>query len=142
MIILDTNVISEVMSLSPSPEVLAWLRAVPIFGLGTTTISIAEIRYGVARLPIGRRRSELEARFNNYRARIFDNRVFGFDGLAADAYGELVAARERRGRPLAGLDALIAAIASSRGLAVATRDVRDFEGCGILVIDPWNSGAT
>jgi len=137
MIVLDTNVISEVMSLAPSPVVLAWLRAVPIFDLGTTTISIAEIRYGVARLPIGRRRSELEARFNNYRARIFDDRVFGFDVLAADTYGEVVAARERNGRPLVGLDALIAAIAASRGFGVATRDVRGFEDCGFPVINPW-----
>jgi predicted nucleic acid-binding protein len=137
MIVLDTNVISEVMLPSPSPAVLAWLRGSPIFELATTTICVAEINYGLARLPFGRRRAEREAKFNNYRGQIFENRVFAFDTLAADAYGELVAARERSGRPLEGADGFIAAIALSRGLDIATRDVRGFEGCGVRVINPW-----
>jgi predicted nucleic acid-binding protein len=141
MIILDTNVISEAMSPSPSPAVLAWLDAVPIFELATTTINVAEIRYGLARLPFGRRRSDLEARFNNYRARVFESRVFGFDTLAADTYGELVAARERSGRPLDGPDGFIAAIAASRGLGVATRDIGDFDSCGLQVMNPWDFSA-
>jgi len=140
MIILDTNVISEVMLPSPSPAVLAWLRGVPTFDLATTTICLAEIGYGLARLPFGRRRSEREALFNNYRAQVFEDRIFAFDGLAADTYGELIAARERAGRPLPGLDGLIAAIAVSRGLAVATRDIHGFEGCGIPIVDPWATG--
>jgi predicted nucleic acid-binding protein len=140
MIILDTNVISEAMLPSPSPVVMDWLAARPSFDLATTTISIAEIGFGLARLPFGRRRAEREGLFDNLLARSFGDRIFGFDRPAADAYGELVAARERAGRPLLGLDALIAAIAASRGLGVATRDIGDFEGCGIPVIDPWNSG--
>jgi predicted nucleic acid-binding protein len=139
MIILDTNVISEVMLPSPSPMVLSWLRSLPIFELATTTICIAEIGYGLARLPYGRRRSERAARFDSYRVQIFENRIFAFDALAADAYGELMATRERNGRPLEGPDGFIAAIASSRGLAVATRDIRGFEGCGVELVNPWGT---
>jgi toxin FitB len=139
MIILDTNVISEVMSPSPSVVVLAWLRAMSIGELATTTICLAEIGYGLARSPLRRRRREREALFGRYRAEIFENRIFAFDGLAADIYGELVAGRDRIGRPLVGPDGFIAAIAASRRLGIATRDVSGFEDCGIPVINPWNS---
>jgi toxin FitB len=142
MIILDTNVISEVMAVQPSRAVAAWMDATPAFDLATTTINIAEIRYGLARLPFGRRRAGLEAQFESLLARVFNTRVFAFDGLAAGAYGELIAARERSGRPLDGPDGFIAAIAASRGLGIATRDIRGFEGCGIPVINPWNSATT
>ena len=141
MILLDTNVISEVMRLSPSSAVLAWLHAIPVSDLATTTVNVAEIRYGVARLPFGRRRYDLESRFNNYLVRVFANRVFGFDAAAADAYGELVAERTRIGRPLQRFDGLIAAIASSRRVGIATRDVRGFEWCGIELVNPWEVGA-
>jgi hypothetical protein len=140
MIIVDTNVISEAMLPAPSLVVMDWLAARPAFDLATTTISIAEIGFGLARLPFGRRRAERERLFSNLFARSFGDRVFGFDRLAADAYGELVAARERGGRPLLGLDALIAAIAASRGLAIATRDIPGFEGCGIDLVNPWVAG--
>jgi hypothetical protein len=98
MIVLDTNVISEVMSLAPSPAVLAWLRAVPIFDLGTTTISIAEIRYGVARLPIGRRRSELEARFQQLSCPHFS--TIAFSALTF-SLPTLTAKSSRRGNAMA-----------------------------------------
>ena len=139
MIILDTNVISEVMLPAPSAVVLAWLRAIPTVELATTTICIAEIGFGLARLPFGRRRHEREMLFNRYRAEIFEDRVLAFDDLAADAYGELVAARDRSGRPLTGPDGFIAAIAASRRLEMATRDVRDFADCGIPVVNPWDT---
>jgi predicted nucleic acid-binding protein len=141
MILLDTNVISEVMLASPSPSVEAWLAARPASDLATTTINIAEIRFGLARLPFGRRRAARETLFNSLIERSFGDRVFGFDQLAAGSYGELVASRERTGRPLVGFDALIAAIASSRGLGIATRDIRGFQGCGIDLINPWDDGA-
>ena len=140
MIILDTNVISEVMLPSPSTTVLAWLRAMPISELATTTICLAEIGYGLARSPLGRR--EREALFNRYRADVFENRIFAFDALAADTYGELAAARERIGEPLIGPDGFIAAIAVSRGLGIATRDISGFEDWGIPIINPWNSALT
>ncbi len=108
--------------------------------LATTTINIAEIKFGFARLSPGRRRGDLEARFFRLASRGFVGRVFGFDAPAADVFGELVAARQRLGRPLVGFDGLIAAIALSRGFALATRDVSDFEDCGITLFDPWNTG--
>ncbi|HJU16724.1 MAG TPA: type II toxin-antitoxin system VapC family toxin [Stellaceae bacterium] len=141
MIILDTNVISEVMRSSPNPVVLGWLRDRVFAELATTTITIAEIRYGLARLPFGRRRRDLEMRLDNFMARGFSGRLFDFDAAAADAYGDIVVARERIGRRLEGFDGLIAAIAKSRGLAVATRDTGDFENCGVPVISPWESPA-
>jgi hypothetical protein len=141
MIILDTNVISEAMLPSPSPTVMNWLDARPALDLATTTISVAEIGFGLARLPFGRRRTERERLFNSFIARALGVRIFGFDRLAADTYGELVAARARSGRPLDGPDGFIAAIASSRGLGIATRDIRGFEGCGIALVNPWEAGA-
>jgi predicted nucleic acid-binding protein len=139
MIILDTNVISEIMRASPDPVVLDWLRARPVVDLATTTITLAEIRYGLARLRFGRRRRDLETKFNSFVSRGLSDRTFDFDAAAAEAYGDLVVARERAGRPLEGFDGLIAAIAKSRGLAVATRDMQDFAACGIPVVSPWQS---
>ncbi len=139
MIILDTNVISEAMRSLPSPIVLGWLANWSKFEFATTTINIAEIRFGIARLPYGRRRTERDALLNNFVARSFGDRIFGFDQLAADAYGELVAARERAGHPLQGFDGLIAAIAASRGFVVATRNITDFENCGVPLINPWTA---
>lgn len=141
MIILDTNVVSEVMRAVPSPNVLDWLANRPAFDFAVTTITVAEIRFGLARLPLGRRRHERERLFDNFCARSFTGRILSFDELAADAFGELIAARERSGRPLLGFDSLIAAIAVSRGLGLATRNIRDFEACGIAVVDPWKPGA-
>ena len=123
---------------SPSPVVLDWLRSMPVHELATTTICVAEIGYGLARLPYGRRRSQQEAAFAAYRARVFEDRIFGFDILAADAYGELVAARQHLNRPLVGPDGFIAAIALSRGLSVATGDVGGFIDCGFPVANPWD----
>jgi predicted nucleic acid-binding protein len=137
MIILDTNVISELMLAAPQRNVLDWVNNQPLSELSTTTINVAEIRYGLARLPPGRRRTDLDMRFRAFAARGFANRVFDFDGTAAEVYGELIAARERSGRPLEGFDGLIAAIASSRGLPLATRNVADFADCGVTLICPW-----
>ena len=125
------------MKRSPEPRVKAWLRAQPLRELATTTITVAEIRYGLARLGPGHRRSELETRFQSFLARGFLNRVFAFDAASADAYGEIVFGREKDGRPLEGFDGLIAAVAQARGAAIATRNVRDFEGCGVTVLNPW-----
>lgn len=105
--------------------------------LATTTINVAEVRYGLARLPFGRRRRDLEERFAVLLSRLFGNRVYGFDALAAESYGELVAARVEIGRPMQRFDGLIAAIAASRSLGVATRNIRDFEGCGVPLVNPW-----
>jgi predicted nucleic acid-binding protein len=137
MILLDTNVVSEMMRPEPAASVVAWVRRRSIDDLATTTINIAEIRYGLARLEPGHRRTDLEARFNDFILRGFANRVFDFDGQAAEVYGELVVGRERAGRRLEGFDGLIAAIARSRSMSVATRNTTDFAGCGIEVLSPW-----
>lgn len=139
MIILDTNVISEIMRPDPARPVLDWLDGQSISDLATTCINLAEIRYGLARLRFGQRRSELESRFNIFVSRGLADRVFAFDGPAAEVYGDLVAAREQIGRRLEGFDGLIAAIARSRALPIATRNVGDFAACRIEVVSPWAS---
>jgi toxin FitB len=137
MIIIDTNVISELMRAAPEPAVLEWFRARSLAELATTAINLAEIRHGLARLPFGRRRQELETTFHSLASRGFGDRVFDFDAAAAEVFGDVVVARERAGRRLEGFDGLIAAIANSRGLPVATRNVADFADCGLTVICPW-----
>jgi predicted nucleic acid-binding protein len=139
MIILDTKVISEVMAPVPFAAVMEGMDATPAFELATTTINVAEVRYGLARLPLGRRRARMEVLFNGLLVSAFEDRVLSFDSEAADAFAELAAARERRAHPFRGFDGLIAAIALSRGASVATSDVRGFEDCGISLINPWNS---
>ena len=141
MNILDTNVIAELMRANPEPIVLAWLRDQPVLELATTTINLAEISYGLARLPFGRRRSDLDSRLNRFVLRGFGNRVLDFDAGAAEIYGEVAVVRERAGRRLEGFDGLIAAIAKSRLLPIVTRNIGDFEGLGIDLINPWSSGS-
>ena len=141
MIVIDTNVISEVMRPDPDARVMAWLRSQQIGDLATTSVTVAEIRYALARLSQSRRRAEREAKFEAFLARGFYGRVYSFDVEAADVYGEIIAARDRAGRPLEGFDGLIAAIALVRGHAIATRDVTDFQGCGVSVINPWDGVA-
>jgi predicted nucleic acid-binding protein len=138
VIILDTNVISEIMRPAPDTAVLAWLRGWPTNRIATTTINIAEIKYGLARLEAGKRRRDLESKFFSFVSLGFANRILGFDEAAAEAYyGDLVVARERIGRPLEGFDGLIAAIAKGNGLDIATRNHADFEECGVAVLNPW-----
>lgn len=135
MIILDTNVVSALVG-RPQPQVTSWLSTVGGSELVTTTITRAEIRYGVERLPDGRRRDELRERTDAYFAAIAD-RTWAFDHLAADRYGELVAYREAMGRPISVPDAQIASIAFTREASVATRNAPDFVECGITAINPW-----
>jgi toxin FitB len=142
MIILDTNVISEVMRVRPDPTVMQWLHMQPLRQLATTAVNLAEIRRGLARLPAGKRRRDLESSFSSFVRRGFADRVFDFDFGAAEIYRDLVVARESAGRPLEGFDGLIAAIAKSRGLPLATRNSSDFEGCGIDVVNPWENAGT
>ena len=139
MIILDTNVLSELMRPAPNSAVEVFIDSQPITSLFTTTIVQAEIFAGIALMPEGRRRSAAET----YARRLFveklAGRVLPFDDAAAAAYPSIVLRRRTLGRPLPGLDGLIAAIARSRSGIVATRNVRDFEGCGIDVVDPWTA---
>jgi toxin FitB len=136
VIILDTNVVSELMRPEPAPVVESWVRDRDRRELRTTAITLAEIRYGIARLPDGRRKQVLLAAADEIFS-AFADQVVPVDIAAADHYADIACNRERAGKPIAGFDALIAAVCRSRGAALATRNVSDFDGTGIEVIDPW-----
>ncbi len=137
MIVLDTNVLSEMMRPEPTHGVETWLARQPAASLYTTVITQAEILYGFARLPHGRRRVALEREFRSMLEEDFADRVLAFDGAAAESYVVFMAARRRVGRPVSYQDAQIAAIALSRGAAVATRNISDFDVGGLDLINPW-----
>lgn len=138
MIVLDTNVLSELIRPMPEPKVLAWLEAQATDVPFTTAVSRGEMLYGIRVLPAGRRRDsllrEVEAIFSTDMA----SRVLPYDGDAADAHAAIAALCRARGRPISQSDAMIAGIVQSLGATLATRNVRDFEGCGIALIDPWH----
>ena len=137
MIVLDTNVISELMKAKPEPAVFAWVSRQPPEDLFISTISMAEILYGIELLPKGKRRDglllEAEATF----ARHFAARILAFDEHAARVFGSIVAARRIRGRPIGIADGQIAAIVRCHQASLATRDTGDFEGSGVQLINPW-----
>ena len=137
MIVLDTNVISELMRAEPNGHVLDWLVRQPIAGLFTTTLTQAEIFYGLQLLPEGRRREDLIAAARPIFEVEMAGRILPFDSDAALAYAELAVHRRQIGQPISQIDGQIAAITRSRGAHLATRTVRDFVGCGITLIDPW-----
>ncbi|HUA43180.1 MAG TPA: type II toxin-antitoxin system VapC family toxin [Streptosporangiaceae bacterium] len=136
MIILDTNVVSELMRSEPAPAVASWVRGRDRRELRTTAVTFAEVRYGVARLPDGRRKQVLLAAADEIFA-AFADQVLSVDTAAAEHYAVIACSRERAGRPIAGFDALIAAVCRSHDAALATRNVSDFDGTGIEVINPW-----
>ncbi|MCC5865680.1 MAG: type II toxin-antitoxin system VapC family toxin [Wenzhouxiangella sp.] len=138
MLVLDTNVISELMRPVPSASVFEWVGRQPGASLFTTTVTEAELRYGLVLLPKGGRRRQLLEAFERMIEQDFAGRVLPFDRLAVRAYAEIVADRRNTGRPIAQFDAQIAAIARSRDAGVVTRNVRDFSDAGLTVIDPWN----
>ena len=137
MILLDTNVVSEVMRSRPAAAVLDWLNDADTARLYLSTITIAEIVYGILSLPNGRRREGLLGRFEGFVENGFASRVIEFDVPAAYRYGELMARRRALGRPMSLPDGQIAAIASTRRFAIATRDVGGFDGIGLELINPW-----
>lgn len=139
MIVIDTNVVSDLMR-GGSASVLRWLSTIAGSDIYTTVITRSEIRYGVARLPVGRRRDDLQRRADAFFAEIAD-RTLPFDAAVADRYGPLVASRESIGRPISVSDAQIASIAYVQRAALATRNVRDFDECEITVIDPFTDPA-
>lgn len=137
MIILDTNVLSEVMKPAPSPQVVHWFGQYPALRLFTTAITQAEILYGLELLPKGKRRSALQSAVTAMFAEEFAGRVLAFDSDAALVFPQIACARRALGRPVTQFDTQIAAIAYARGAAVATRNTDDFDGCGITVLNPW-----
>jgi toxin FitB len=140
MFVLDTNILSAMMSTRVVPEVAEWIAGQPIGLLFTTSISQAEILSGIAIMPESRRRSDLEAAAGAMFLEDFEGRVLPFDMNAAVAYADIFAARRRAGRPTATVDLLIASVACSHHASVVTRDVSGFEGCGLRVINPWKAG--
>ena len=138
MTILDTNVLSEVMAPSPADAPLVWIerrRAVdPVF---ITSITVAEILYGVEILPAGKRRERLNAEAEAMFAQDFGGQILFFDEQAARAFAQIASSRRKLGRPIAEFDAQIAAIASVHGAALATRNPADFEDCGVQLVNPW-----
>lgn len=140
MIVLDTNVVSELMRIEPEPAVLSWIQERSGGGLYTTTVTVAEIRYGIARLPEGWRRESLHQAANEIFA-AFPRQVLPFDLAAANAYADVVAVRENVGNPIDGFDAQIAAICRSQAATLASRNTKDFIGTGVALVNPWQEAA-
>jgi hypothetical protein len=139
MIILDTNVLSELMKPKPAMPVVAWIAEHPRAALYTTAITEAEILHGLMLLPPGRRRRALEAAASSMFAEDFEGRILGFGADAAPPYARIASERRKAGRPISHFAAQIAAIARSTGASVATRNVDDFDGCGVRVVNPWRA---
>ena len=142
MIILDTNVVSEFMTSPPSPVVLEWLNAQEPASLYITSISVAEICFGLQAMPQGRRRRLLEDRFEQFIAAAFSSRLLRFDEAAARVFGEIKAYRKKIGRPLSDFDGQIAAIARVHGFSIATRNLADFEHCLVDLVNPFSLDTT
>lgn len=137
MIILDTNVLSELLRPHPSTEVIEWIFKYSTSHLFTTTVTQAEILYGVGLMPQGKRRMALRATVDAMFGEEFMGRILPFDSEAAKAFASIACARRALGRPIGDYDAQIAAIAQVRGATLATRNVSDFEECGIIIHNPW-----
>jgi hypothetical protein len=140
VIILDTNVLSELMRPEPAAAVAHWTASRPAAGFYITSITQAEIMHGILLLPTGRRRQALESAAEALFAEEFAGRVLPFGSEAARPYAEIAATRSRAGRPISHFDAQIAAIARIHGARLATRNVSDFQGSGIAVVNPWLDG--
>ena len=139
MLVVDTNVISEAFRPEPDARVKAWLEAQPPASVFTTAISQAEILYGIALLPKGRRQAALLTAAVMMFEEDFRGRVLPFDSEAATIYAALASVRRQGGLPIAFADAQIAAATQSRGGRLATRNVRDFADCGIDIVNPWGA---
>ena len=139
MIVVDTNVLSELMRMRPEPAVLRWFGKQSHTELFTTSISQAELFYGLYLLPLGKRRDKLVVEAETIFNVDFADRVLPFEDASARQFAAIAAARRSKDRPIIDLNAQIAAIACTHHAAVATRNVRDFENCGIKLVDPWQA---
>ena len=140
MTLVDTNVISEPLRASPERRVVEWLDRQPLETLYLSVVTIAELRFGVARLPVGKRRNDLRDRFETQVLPAFAGRILSFELAATEAYADLMTRAQRAGLAIGLADGYIAAIAAINGMAVATRDTLLFEAAGVAVIDPWAGG--
>ncbi len=138
MILIDTNIISEIMSQSPAVNVVKWINNQNSLFLFVSTISIAEINYSLRIMPDGQRKTVLAERFTFFIKKAFEQRILVFDESAAVQYAEVMGHRKETGRPMSVPDGQIAAIARVNDFQIATRNVRDFEDCGVIVINPFD----
>lgn len=139
MIVIDTNVISELWKIEPNLNVLAWVDAQAVETLYLSAITVAELRYGIATMPAGKRRSIYQERLANQVLPAFAGRVLSFDLDAAQAYSDLMAQARIDGRAIGKADGYIAATAASHGFMVATRDTSPFEAAKLITINPWEA---
>ena len=137
MILLDTNIVSEFMTSPPASQVLEWLNKQEVMSLYLSTITIAEISYGLQIMPKGQRQHLLKERFEQFIDKAFTQRILSFDETAARLYGEIVGYRKTIGRPMSNLDGQIAAIARVNKLSLATGNSKDFEECQLPLINPF-----
>jgi predicted nucleic acid-binding protein len=141
MIIVDTNVISELFRPAPAKQVETWLADQDGANLYFTTIGEAELRHGVAILPSGKRRTALTRAIEGILEEDFRDRILPFDRPAASAYAAIAADRRALGRPISQFDCQIAAIARAHGASVATRNTSDYESCGVDLLNPWDQSS-
>jgi predicted nucleic acid-binding protein len=137
MIILDTDVLSAIMDPAPDQKVLVWLNRQPASSVWTTTISLMEFRYGIAKMPAGRRRQVLSQGLEEVLSTEIEGRVISFDSAAAEQAAELSALRRRRGKDVEFRDTMIAGIVLAARASLATRNIGDFEDLSVPVINPW-----
>ncbi|MEO5326408.1 type II toxin-antitoxin system VapC family toxin [Mesorhizobium sp. CC13] len=137
MILIDTNVISEPWKPAPNAQVLSWIDAQTIETLYLSAVTVAELRFGIATMPVGKRRTTLHDRLEGDVLPLFADRILPFDLDASKAFAELMARAQKSGKAIGTADGYIAAIAASRGLVVATRDTSGFAAAGLTVINPW-----
>lgn len=137
MILIDTNVISELWKAEPNPDVLAWVDAQTVETLYLSAITVAELRFGLATMPEGKRRTIYQERLENEVLPTFTGRVLPFDLDASEAYADLMARAKAEGKAIGKADGYLAATASACGLMVATRDISPFEAAGLKIVNPW-----
>lgn len=135
--LLDTNVLSELLRSAPEPMVLAWFAGQPSETLFVSAVTQAEMALGARLMPAGKKRATLQAALGAMFSEDFAGRILPFDSAAVPAYVDIVSARRATGRPIAQFDAQIAAIALNAGARLATRNLNDFENCGVTVVNPW-----
>lgn len=142
MIVVDTDVLSELMKAAPEPAVARWTAAQPSRSIYTTTITQAEILHGILLLAPGRKRDAIQVSADAMFAMEFEGRILAFDSAAAIAYARIAVDRRRAGRPISHFDAQIAAIACAENCTLATRNTAGFEGCGVRVVNPWSAASS
>ena len=139
MIVLDTNVISELARPQPMPQVIDWLDSQDAEQIFVTSVTVGELLYGLARMPAGQRRASLTVKVGRLLDDLFDGHTLDYTGRAAVEYAKVVVRRTRKGLPIEPADAQIAAICRQHGASLATRNTRDFAETDVAVIDPWTA---